>query len=344
MISGIKRGIVFFIVLIAIISLSLIGCSNNQKDTSTASSSLITTSTTEPSLTSTTTTSTSETLSTSTTTTLAPTTPPSTSTTTSATEPQADAKKIADSAISAWAKVVSYQYDMNTLIKMSGIVENMTQNVNISLTGTGVSNVTVNEMQMTGNMDIETPGQGKISMPIVSYSINGWEYAKVSVPITGEKWVKVKNDINSFESKDDAQKMLELLQTASDITFEGREDIAGTSCYVLSVNPDQTLMIKLFESLMENSSSGAALSKLDLNKSLKYLTIREWIAKDTSILKKSDLKATLILSGTDLGTSQPGDNLNMDITTTITMDQYNQTFTITLPLESQSAMDVTPQK
>jgi hypothetical protein len=332
MILGTKRRVFCLIALIMVISMSLMGCSNNQTDTSTTSSSVVLTSNTETSLTSATTT-------------LASPTPiiTSTSTSTTTTTPsQLEIKEIVDSATGAWAKLVSYQYDMNMLMNMSGTVESKAQNVNITLTGTGMTNVTTGEMQMTANMDIESPGQGKITMPMVAYLINGWQYTKVSIPMSGEQWIKMKMDMSSYEAKDDSQHMLDLLKTASGLTFEGLEDIEGTPCYVLSVNPDQALMAEMFKSLLATTQT--AKTDLDLNKSLKKFAIREWISKGSTLLKKCDLTASLVLTGSDLGSSQVSDSMNVDMTMTITMDQYNKMFTITLPPESQNAKEIPTQK
>jgi hypothetical protein len=242
--------------------------------------------------------------------------------------------------------VVSYEYDINIILNMSGLIEGKTQDANIAIAGSGASNITVNEQKMTANMDITSPGQAKMSMPIDVYSMNGWAYAKISVPFAGEQWIKTKVDLTSFDAKDDIQQILELLQTATEVNITGSEDVNGIPCYVLAVKPDSALLSKVLNSLQQTTGTqDSQQANKDLSKYVKNLTIREWIAKDTNLLKKSELSTTLTMTGTDINSSaKAGDTLTIDISVTTTITQYNKKVTITLPPESQNAQEIAVPK
>jgi hypothetical protein len=342
MFKNLKNLIWVSLLVIIILSLSLAGCSGGDKSSSTTTSSSTST-TSIPVATSTTSTSSAATTNPVTTSSTSAMTS-TTSATTTVTQSQTASKDLVKNATSAWAKLVSYQYDLKMVMKMSGTVSGKPQNTNITLTGNGGSNVTTNEMQLTGNMDIESPGMGKMSMPMVTYLINGWQYTKVSVPMVGEQWIKSKVDLNSFDAQDDSQHVVDILQSATDVTLKGSEDVNGTPCNVLVVTPDQTLMVKMLKSMLSSSGTPSDQINLDYAKAVKSLSIKEWVAKDTNILKKCEITTTLVLTGTDLGTGQASDNLNVDINESVILDKYNQTFTITLPPESQNAKEMSAQK
>ncbi len=87
------------------------------------------------------------------------------------------------------------------------------------------------------------------------------------------------------------------------------------------------------------------MADIDLSKFVKSLSIQEWVAQDTYLLKKSATSASIAASGTDLGsTAHAGDNFALDFTETLSITGYNQPVTITLPPEAANARDMTPQQ
>jgi hypothetical protein len=105
----------------------------------------------------------------------------------------------------------------------------VTQSVNITITGTGVNNVTLRQMQLNANVQIESAYQGAVSMPLVSYLLNGWQYIEVSF-FGGPQWMKSKIDMSSYNALDYVQRAVELGQSASSATLSGTEDVDGVSC------------------------------------------------------------------------------------------------------------------
>ena len=74
------------------------------------------------------------------------------------------------------------------------------------------------------------------------------------------------------------------------------------------------------------------------------LSYREWIAKDSYLLKKSEASVSIIMNGSDFGSSASvNDHLSMEISQVLTVTQYNQPVSIILPPESQDAQDTTGQ-
>lgn len=260
--------------------------------------------------------------------------------------PTPSAQDIIDHAKSGTAKLTSYQYNVGMSLKMAGTIKNQTQNYNITASGDGANDVTNQKMQMNLNMDLEYPGGGKITLPMVLYLVDGWQYVKVSIPSAGgTQWLKTKMDPQSFAAKDQTGQALEMLKSAVKVNVIGTEDVDGTSCYVLQVDPDLTVLSEWLKSLQGMTNVTGSQPNVDISKFVKNLSIKIDITKDNYILKKSDMTATIALNGADLGSSaQPSDNVTMDMSQTVKMTQINQPVTITLPPEAQNAKDVTGQK
>jgi hypothetical protein len=264
---------------------------------------------------------------------------------TTTTPPAPAVGDILNGSIKAWAGLSTYQYEINMALKTSVSTSGKVQNINLNLSGNGMNNLTVNEMQMNANMEIEAPGQGKISMPMELYLANGWQYTKISVPLSGDQWIKMKMDMSSYDARDDIQHVIELWQSSSNVSVIGSESVNGTSCHVLQVTPDVAELTKWLKSVQQTSSlTQQGQPAPDSSRFIKNISFKVWVARDTNLMKKSETMAVVAMIGTDLGaTAQPGDFSNADIAQTIIITRYNSPVSIVLPPESQSAQDVTPK-
>jgi hypothetical protein len=317
--------------LILTILIILAGCSSAAAPSSSASNSSPLTTASEPAITSTTpasSTSTSE--------------PVTTTTTTTASPP--DAQEILDQAVNAWTKVMSYGYDINLTITMAGVNAGEDMNLGLAFSGNGSTNVTVHEMQLTGSMEIESgPGQGKISLPMDTYLVNGWQYMKVGMFGSAE-WMKTRVEMNSYDASDDIQHIIDLAQSAGRITFLNTENVDGIACYVLQIVPGPDELAKWLKSALQITSILGTAPDIDFSKYVKSLAFKIWFAADGYLLKKNETLATVSMSGAELGGSaQAGDSMTMDLTETLSMTQYNQPVSIVLPPESQDAKDTSIQ-
>jgi hypothetical protein len=266
------------------------------------------------------------------------------------------AQDIAKNMLAAAGQLTSYEYDINMMMDMTMTAAGpegsgtpgpgaSTQNTHITSSGNGAANVTAKEAQMSMNMDVEVPGQGKMSMPMATYLVDGWQYMNISIPSMGEQWMKMKVEAGSYAAKDDLAKAMELLQSASDITLKSHEDVDGTSCYVLEIEPDSADLSEWLKSLQGYTGMmGSQTDGLDYAKLIKDMSFREWIIRDSFLLKKIEMTATVILSEEDLARMGQGlSSMTMDMSQIVKMTSFNQPVSIVLPPESQNAREVSAQ-
>jgi hypothetical protein len=328
------RALCFSLAIIIIMSFNLVGCSGGNTTEPSATGSIELTPTPESTLTSETTPSPSTVSS-----------PAIETPTPSVSTPALTARDIIDNTKDAWALLSSYAYDFDMVLKMSGTISGDTLDINMTMTGDSVNNLTVHAMQMNADVEMESPGEGKISMPMVLYLVNGWEYIKISVPFAGDQWMKTQMDIGSYDAMDDIQHALGLGQSGSEATLTGTEEVDGVSCYVLQIDPDPAELSKWLSSVQQTTEiQGTEPTGEDLSDFVKNLSYKEWIAKDSYLLKKSETVVSVTMNGADFDSSTDESNhLNMDISQVLTVTEYNQPVSIILPPESQDAQDTSQQ-
>jgi hypothetical protein len=252
------------------------------------------------------------------------------------------ARDITQNTLDAMSKLTSFQFALNLKAKIDGNMDNQAQNMTVAAAGNGNSDVTAHNMQVNLTMDIETANQTKMSSPVVFYLVDGWQYMKAVTPLTGEQWLKIKMDPGSSAFGDQSAQAVEMLKSAVEVTLQGDENVDGESCYVLAVKPDLAVISKWLQSFQSTSGlQSQATANMDLAKFVKDLSIKEYIIRDSYLLKKCEISAGISLKGADFGkTGHEGDALTMEIAQTLSMSGYNQPVAITLPAEAVNARDM----
>jgi hypothetical protein len=136
---------------------------------------------------------------------------------------------------------------------------------------------------MTGNVNIDIPGAGKQDISMGMYIVNGWMYMRIGLPQGGEQWMKMKLNNELWTAQNQLSQQIEFLKTAIEVTLLGSEKVDGVDCYVLQIKPNMEALTKwvLSQQQQQSGIGGIDLSKLDLAKLFKTISIKEWIAKDT---------------------------------------------------------------
>jgi hypothetical protein len=252
------------------------------------------------------------------------------------------AQEIVKNTLDAMSKLTSFQFALDLKAKISGNVDKQAQNMTVAAAGNGSSDVTAHNMQVNLMMDIETANQTKMSTPVVFYLVDGWQYMKAVTPFTGEQWLKMKTDHGSAAFRDQSAQAMDMLKSAVEVTLQGNEEVDGESCYVLAVNPDLAVISEWLQSFQSTSGlQSQAVANMDLAKFVKNLSIKEYVIRDSFLLKKCEISAGISLNGADFGkTGHEGDNLAMEIAQTLSMSGYNQPVAITLPPEAADARDM----
>ena len=179
------------------------------------------------------------------------------------------------------------------------------------------------------------PEIGEPSFTTDLYLVDGWEYGMSQSPNSGGGWWKSKGSQMGYYY-DQLSQQMQFLKTATNVSLLQDENVDGTNCYVLTVNPDMKV---LFAWVFVQWNIGSNLNNLDPDKIFKASSVKEWIAKDTYLPVKTETEVIFELPPYYVANVGPEDFEYM----TVRMKKkswffdYNQPLAIDLPEAARGA-------
>jgi len=253
--------------------------------------------------------------------------------------PQEEMDQIIADAVAASYDTVSFDMDFPMTITAEGGSDPGTMTADTS--GTGAIDTISQAMRMTLTMAIGAPGTESQNVSAEIYVVEGWMYTGVSVTDEGMQWAKMALTEPLWQQQDQVGQYAELLATAVEVKYKGTETVNGVECYVFELEPDMDTLGDLLVTV--TSSLGLVnLSGLDLAALYQELSVKEWLAKDSHLLQRTEIEIVMEISPEDVGaTSDDFEKMTMDIGMTMRFYAYDQPFTVVLPPEALAAEEVT---
>jgi hypothetical protein len=244
-------------------------------------------------------------------------------------------------AANAVAEAQTYKFDMDMFMTMAVVGGTDPGTMTVGANATGVIDSVNQEMETIMDMVMSVAEEDEQQMGMEMYVVDEWLYMKMSIPEIGEEWVKMELTPAMWQTQQQIEQTMELLQTATEVKFLGSEAVDGVDCYVFDIIPD---MEKLAEYLAQQQSmlgvglDVESLVELFANMSV---SIKEWIAEDSLLLTKSTAHMLVEVTPEDVGaTSEDFDRATMDLSTVMTVYGYNQPVSIELPEEALEAPEI----
>jgi len=252
--------------------------------------------------------------------------------------PQEEIDQIIAGATTASYDTVSFDMDMPMTAKAEGGSDPGTMNINMS--GTGALDVINQAMRTTVTIDMDIPEVGSQGISAEIYVLEGWMYTGMDIPGMGEQWMKVALTEEMWQQQDQVEQYVALLATAVEVDYKGTETVNGVECYVFEIEPDMSTLSDLL--VQETSSLGIMdLSSLDLAELYQELTVKEWVAKDSYWLQRTEVEITMEFRPGDVGAADDDfEKMSIDIGMTMRFYAYDQPFTVVLPPEALEAEEV----
>ena len=116
----------------------------------------------------------------------------------------------------------------------------------------------------------------------------------------------------------------------------------GQSCYVLEITPDISAMTNWLKAQPGmDQLQEIEQDDLDLSRFFKKVFLKEWIARDSYLLLKTEVSVLAEIDTEELGISaQNAGPLNMNMGVKARFHNYNQKVTINLPAEAEKAVEM----
>jgi hypothetical protein len=255
------------------------------------------------------------------------------------------AQDVLNNSLTAMAKTTSYKVDfsMTWNMEMTGGTE--PGKMTMDMTGNGVTEIKTKNTHINLDINADYLGQNeKLSMEM--YSVDPWQYIKMSGMGQNDQWTKLKSTSSSALSSSLSQGQIDelttLMKSSTKSTLTTNEKLNGINCYVLEIEPDLAALWQwMMSQQAESLSSGVDFSKMDLSKIIQSFGVKYWIAKKNFQIIKADANMTMALDAATLGLStDESGSMTMSMLMSASFSDYNKPVTIEVPAEALNANDV----
>jgi len=252
--------------------------------------------------------------------------------------PQDEVDRIIENITNARYDTVTLDMDMTMTVEIIGGPDEA--KMTMSGDGTGVIDMVNREMQMTMNMALDIPEMGEQTMVSKTYLVGEWMYTGVEVPDFGEQWFKMEAVPGMWEQQNQIEQQIAFLESAVEVKSLPDQSVDGTDCYVFEVVPSMEALGNLLNQ-QASAMGGMDFSQLDLAGLFQEMKVKEWIAKDSYQVLKTEVYMLMQMLPEDVGaTGEDFDKMVMDINMTMRSYDYNQPVSIDLPAAALDAPEM----
>jgi hypothetical protein len=244
-------------------------------------------------------------------------------------------------AANAVAEAQTYKFDMDMFMTMAVVGGTDPGTMTVGANATGVIDSVNQEMETIMDMVMSVAEEDEQQMGMEMYVVDEWLYMKMSIPEIGEEWVKMELTPAMWQTQQQIEQTMDLLQTATEVKFLGSEAVDGVQCYVFDIIPDMEELAEYLgqqQSMLGVGLDIESLAELFANMSV---SIREWVAQDSLFLTKSTAEFLIEVTPADVGAApEDFDKMTMDLSTVMMVYGYNQPVSIELPAEALEALEI----
>ena len=251
---------------------------------------------------------------------------------------QEEIDRIIENVVTSEYDTAKMDFDMTMVIEVIGGPEPF--EMNMSGDGVAFMDMVNQEMQMTMDMAMDIPGLGVQTVGTDTYLVGDWMYTGVEIPVMGTQWVKTPADQAMWEEQSQVEQQIEFLKSAVEVEFLADQAVDGTDCYVFEVVPSVEALGELLAQ-QSSATGGMDFSQMDLADLFEEMRVKEWIAKDSYQVLKTEVYMRMQMAPEDVGAAASDfERMVMDINMTIRLYDYDQPVEISLPAEALEAEEM----
>lgn len=253
------------------------------------------------------------------------------------------AQEIIDGAIESADDIKSHKFDMDMSLEAAGEEEDEAVEIALVMGFSGAMDIENKEMSADINISMEMTGEDEMDMEMAMemYLVDDVAYVMMDMPEQDPTWMKEEEAGEDWEEVTEMLTPIEshlgLLETA-DVSVIGSEKVEGVDCYVLQLTPD---MEQLWETAMQQTEVAGmgmpAVAEEALQEALTNFSVKQWIAKDTYFLTKSEIDMSIEMIPELMDIMGGEGMMTMDITVSFLSYDHNQPISIEVPPEALEA-------
>jgi hypothetical protein len=248
-------------------------------------------------------------------------------------ETKVSADQVVQDSLAAQAGVTSSHVEITLDATAQGTLNGSA--LNVSLNGTVNSDMDWANKKMQGHMGMTAGLSGDLTMTLQitadMYAFDNISYMQLTMMGNTGNWMKDSLPMDFWFTPDNAQFINSLLQSTEAESLPN-EKVDGVNCYVLKLNPDFAAIQQM---LTQQASAGEEVP--DLASLISNLSIKVWVAKDTSYVTKIEVVLAANIPSEVLGGAAGGEGLAVNLTITMQSSNFNKSVSIQLPAEAQNA-------
>ena len=250
----------------------------------------------------------------------------------SSSETKVEADQVVQDALAAQANVDTSTMEITIEATADGMVNGMDIDVTLDGSVTGALDWANKKMQghVGMNVGLISPMTFNTQVTGDMYAFDNVSYIKV-IFMGSDNWTKTALPIDFWYTQENEQFIESILQ-AADAESQPDQKVGGVNCYVLKLNPDYAALQTMLEQQADTGEEVPDIASLISN-----LSIKVWVAKDTSYLTKIEVVLDADIPSEVLGGAAGGEGLTVHLSVTMEMTDANEPVTIELPAEAQDA-------
>jgi Family of unknown function (DUF6612) len=245
-------------------------------------------------------------------------------------ETKVNADEVVQDALAAQAGVDSSSMEITIDATVVGVVNDM--DLNVSLDGTVTSDIDWVNKKMNAHLGMNAGFNGMtfpVSMDM--YAFDNVSYMQLTMMGSTDNWTKASLPIDFWYTQENEQ-FIENLLEAADAESLPNDKVDGVNCYVLKLSPDYAALQQM---LNQQADTGEEVP--DIASLISSLSIKVWVAKDTSYVTKIEIVLAANIPSEVLGGAAGGQGLAVNLTVNMQSSDFNESVPIQLPAEAENA-------
>ncbi len=207
--------------------------------------------------------------------------------------------------------------------------------------GTGSIDNATQRMHLSMTMRSKAPGQAPVDQFLEYYIADGWLYMSSSSPEEKPRWIKMQMPPQMWQNQ--AEQQVDMLRSATEVSYLGMEDVDGAICHVIRIVPGRKSIRQVLEQTHSQFASLGVYGygPLDPEGAPPEVSVTQYVAADTYLFMRTDQQ--MVIEMTPEAASPPASAENsatLNLSTTIVFRNYDEPVTIQVPQGSLAAIEI----
>lgn len=245
-------------------------------------------------------------------------------------ETKVTADEVVQKAVAAQAGMKSSHMEVDIDATLTGTQDGSPMDV--SLAGSITSDMDWTNKKAKAHSGISV-GYNGLSLTVTSdmYAVDNVGYTQTTMMGTTSDWSKSSLPVD-FWADQESQELIDSVLQSTEAKSLPDEKVGNVNCYVLQLTPN---IAAIQQGLSQQYPDQGEIP--DIASLVKSLSIKVWVAKDTSYVTKAEIILSAHVTSQDIGEPEKSDVLDISVTITMTATEFNGPLSFEVPAEALNA-------